>query len=119
MTNTQVAKAGVGYLMKYLSKLGEFTVFPDHLRLYGVGGLNPQARAVRAWYNLPEWVKREYGVGDVRRHKSHLVVMETGELLEPMYRRRFDHGRIFLDQLRPMPDRWHDGAYSTVGPFLQ
>lgn len=70
MTNTDVAKAGVGYLMKYLSKLGELTRFPKGLRLYGIGGLTHQARSVRSWLNLPEWVKASYGVGDVKRVAS-------------------------------------------------
>ena len=43
MTNTQIAKAGVGYLMKYVSKMGEFSDFPKGLRLSGKGGLNEQA----------------------------------------------------------------------------
>ena len=80
MSNTEQAIAGVGYLMKYLSKGDDKTVFPPHLRLYGVGGLTPQARAVRAWYNLPEWAKREHGVGELRRIGSRLVVADTGEL---------------------------------------
>jgi hypothetical protein len=55
MTNTQPSKSGVGYLMKYLSKLGELTVFPPGLRLYGMGGLDAVGRAVRGWLNLPGW----------------------------------------------------------------
>lgn len=113
MSNTEVAKSGVGYLMKYLSKLGELTVFPPHLRLYGSGGLTAQARGVRCWYNLPEWAKRDHGVGDLRRLGSRLVVIETGEVLPPMYATKVIPGGILLTLLRPMPDRWHDGAYST------
>ena len=113
MTNTQQARSGVGYLMKYLSKLGDEKSFPPHLRLYGIGGLNVAARAVRGWYNLPEWAKAGHGVGDLRRLGSHLVVVETGEVLPPMYSRKFAGGSIFLEALRPMPERFHDGAYST------
>lgn len=113
MTNTQAAKSGVGYLMKYLSKLGELTVFPDGLRLYGVGGLNQQARAVRFWYNLPEWAKNEYGVGDLKRMGSLLVVVETGEVLPPMYHVQHIPNGIRLTLLRERPPRLHDGAYST------
>nr|CRY96668.1 hypothetical protein [uncultured prokaryote] len=113
MTNTEVARSGVGYLMKYLSKLGDETVFPPHLRLYGVGGLAPDARTVRTWYNLPEWAKRDHGVGDLKRMGARLIVVETGEILPPMYKRSFSPGAIILTPLRPMPERWHDGAYST------
>jgi hypothetical protein len=113
MTNTQVAKSGVGYLMKYLSKLGELTVFPPRLRLYGCGGLTAQARGVRCWYNLPEWAKRGHGVGELKRQGSRLVVLETGEILPPMYAVKGVPGGMVLTLLRPMPERWHDGAYST------
>lgn len=113
MTNTQVAKSGVGYLMKYLSKLGDETVFPPRLRLYGCGGLTEQARGVRCWYNLPEWAKRDHGVGDLKRQGSRLIVLETGEILEPMFAVKKIPGAMILTLLRPMPERWHDGAYST------
>lgn len=113
MTNTQVAKSGVGYLMKYLSKLGELTVFPPHLRLYGTGGLSPGARQIRCWYNLPEWAKRAHGVGDLKRQGSRLIVCETGEILPPMYSTRVIPGGMLLTLLRDMPERWHDGAYCT------
>lgn len=114
MTNTQIAKSGVGYLMKYLSKLGELTVFPEGLRLYGIGGLDPLARCVRAWYNLPEWAKCLYGVGDLKRWNNRLMCVATGELLEPMYAKQLIPGGIRLTLLRDYPERWHSGAYSTV-----
>lgn len=114
MTNTEKAKSGVGYLMKYLSKLGEHHTFPPHLRLYGVGGLNPDARMIRTWYNLPEWVKSEHGVGDVRRMGVGLIVVDTGEMLEPMYKREFYPGGVRLTPLRDVAERFHDGAYSSI-----
>jgi len=117
MTNTETAKSGVGYLMKYLSKLGELTVFPDGLRLYGMGGLDPLARQVRSWYNLPEWAKNVYGVGDLVRLGSALVVVETGEVLEPMFSRQFIPGGIRLCLLRPYPEPLHSGAYSSFPRF--
>jgi len=113
MTNTEKAKAGVGYLMKYLSKLGELTRFPKGLRLYGIGGLNAEGRSVRSWYNLPEWVKSSYGVGDVTRKRCGFVVRSTGELLPPAFAVSFMHGGLSLSPLRELPPRFHDGAYST------
>lgn len=113
MTNTEKAKSGVGYLMKYLSKLGELTVFPDGLRLYGMGGLDATARQVRTWYNLPQWAKNVYGVGDLCRLGSRLVVVDTGEILEPMFSRQLIPGGLRLCLLRPYPERFHSGAYSS------
>ncbi len=114
MTNRQPAKAGVGYLMKYLSKLGELTRFPKGLRLYGIGGLNQQGRQLRSWLNLPEWVKLSHGVGEITRAACGYVVRATGEILEPAFRLlRVPHGAI-LQPLRELPERFHDGAYSTV-----
>jgi hypothetical protein len=100
--------------MKYVSKLDTEAEFPQGLRLYGVGGLDEQARSIRSWSNLPEWAKRSHGVGEISRHLSRLMVKETGELLPPMYTRHFRPGAIVLHQLRPMPERWHDGPYSSV-----
>lgn len=114
MSNTQIAKAGVGYLMKYLSKLGELTRFPKGLRLYGIGGLDDSGRKVRSWFNLPEWVKRSYGVGEVVRSAGRLLVSATGELLDPAFQvSRMPFGLV-LRQLRQLPERFHDGAYSRV-----
>lgn len=112
MTNTEVAKSGVGYLMKYLSKLGELTRFPKGLRLYGIGGLDDSGRKVRTWYNLPEWVKRSYGVGEVVRRSGRLLVSATGELLDAAYSVSLMPFGLVVRQLRELPDRFHDGAYS-------
>jgi len=113
MSNTEVAKSGVGYLMKYLSKLGELTRFPKGLRLYGIGGLCNSGKLVRAWYNLPEWIKREYGVGDILRKGSAYLVRATGEFLEPAYRVSQVASGLLITQLRELPERFHCGAYST------
>lgn len=114
MTNTEVAKSGVGYLMKYLSKLGELTKFPKGIRLYGIGGLDLQARAVRTWFNLPEWAKVEYGVGELKRLGSRLCVLASGELLEPAYSCSLAGGSLVLKKLREIPERFHAGVYSSV-----
>lgn len=113
MTNTQIAKAGVGYLMKYLSKLGELTRFPKGLRLYGIGGLTNLGRNVRSWFNLPEWVKRSHGVGEVKRLPRGFLVRSTGEILEPAYQVQRMPSGIVLHALRELPERFHAGAYST------
>lgn len=114
MTNTQVSKTGVGYLMKYVSKLSPFHNFPKGMRLYGIGGLNPEARAIRSWHNLPEWVKQEHGVGDVKRAKAGFVVRETGEILESPWIVLRGAGRLLLRLVRDLPERWADGPYSSL-----
>lgn len=113
MTNTEQAKAGVGYLMKYLSKVGELVSFPDGLRLYGMGGLDTLARCVRSWYNLPQWAKNRYGVGELCRFNGRLLCSSTGEILPPMYRKEVVPGGLVLHLLRDYPERLHDGAYTT------
>jgi len=114
MANTEKAFSGVGYLMKYLSKLGELTIFPKGLRLYGIGGLTLQGRSVRTWYNLPEWVKRTCGVGDVKKVGNAFVMRDTGEILDPVYSVVKTGFGLLLKLLRPLPERFHDGAYSTL-----
>jgi hypothetical protein len=114
MTNTEQARSGVGYLMKYLSKLGELSVFPKGLRLYGIGGLDQTGKQVRSWLNLPEWAKAEYGVGDLKRVAGRLVVQATGEILETLYSVCRVPGGIELRCLREPPERFHSGPYSSV-----
>ncbi len=114
MTNTQIAKTGVGYLMKYVSKMGEFTDFPKGLRLFGKGGLNGTSRSVCAWINLPEWVKRTFGVGDVIRKSGRLVVHATGEVLKSPYLVFLVPGAIIVHTVGVIPERFHSGPYSTL-----
>lgn len=113
MTNRQVAKSGVGYLMKYLSKLGELTRFPKGLRLYGIGGLNKAGRAVRQWLNLPEWVKRSHGVGEVKKLPRGFLVLATGEILEPAYQLLRVPAGVVVRALRELSEKFHSGAYSS------
>ena len=113
MTNTQIAKAGVGYLMKYLSKLGEFSHFPKSLRLYGIGGLNAAARSVRTWLNLPEWAKRSFGVGELVRKSNRLTVQATGEILSSPYLVSLVPGGLIVRTIAPIPEAFHSGPYST------
>ena len=114
MSNTQKALAGVGYLMKYLSKLGELTRFPKGLRLYGIGGLDADSRQVRSWLNLPEWAKAEYGVGELCRKAGKLVVRVTGEVLPPAYSRKIIPFGIIVTALREFREKFHSGPYSSV-----
>lgn len=113
MANTEKAFSGVGYLMKYLSKLGELTVFPKGLRLYGIGGLTDQGRSVRRWFNFPEWVKLSGGVGDVQKVKNTFVLRETGEVIPPAYSVKKTPWGLVLTALRVLPEKWFSGAYST------
>jgi hypothetical protein len=106
MSNTEVAQSGVGYLMKYLSKLGELARFPKGLRLYGIGGLNRDGRSVRTWFNLPQWAKAAYGVGDLARSALGLVVRATGEVLPPVWRVHRVPGGIALQKLREVAPRF-------------
>lgn len=113
MTNRQIAKSGVGYLMKYLSKLGELTRFPKGLRLYGVGGLTDNGRAIRSWLNFPEWVKASYGVGEVKRLARSFMVRLTGEIVDAAYRVSRMPDGIALHPLRELPIAFHNGAYCS------
>lgn len=118
-TNTQKCTHGVSYLMKYLSKMGEFHEFPSGMRLHGCGGLDQDQRKTMSWHSLPGWVKREHGVGDVRRINGSLVIMSTGEILPPMYQRKLIPGGLILTQLRPMPEKVYDhGAWCSYSSQL-
>lgn len=115
MTNTQVAFSGVGYLMKYLSKLGGLHRFPKGARLYGIGGLDSQARAVRSWFNLPQWAKAAHGVGEVVRSACGLVVRATGEILPSPWLARWVDGGLQLRLVGELPASVHAGVPGVTG----
>lgn len=113
MTNRQVARNAVGYLMKYLSKVGKYHEFPKGARLYGAGGVDAERRAIRGWLNWPQWLRQSYGVGEVKRTRAGRVVRETGEILQAAFRVVRAVGGMLLFPLQPLPQRWADGPYST------
>jgi len=54
----ELARKGVGYLMKYASKVREIEVpFPKGCRLHGHGGLEPAERVRRTWWVLPKYIR--------------------------------------------------------------
>jgi hypothetical protein len=116
MSQTEQSRKGVAYLMKYLSKMGEFHDFPHGMRLHGQGGLTVDARAIKAWSSLPHWVKLNHGVGDVKRRCRGFLDVTTGELLSPMYQRQFIPGGIVLHQLRAM-EALFPKEFGFIGPF--
>jgi hypothetical protein len=114
MTNRAEAKAGVGYLMKYLSKLGQFHRFPKGMRLYGIGGLNADGKAVRSWINLPEWAKALYGVGELVKKSCGLVVRASGEILSSPFHVQLVPGGLRVRLVGQLVPRWFDGPYSAL-----
>lgn len=114
MTQGEKARTGVGYLMKYLSKLGEFHRFPKGLRLYGIGGLDAAGKSVRQWFNLPQWAKNLHGVGDLTRAAAGLVVRATGEVLSTPWAVRLVPGGLLMSLVGTLAPRLHDGAYSLL-----
>lgn len=117
-THRTQASNAVGYLMKYLSKISPFHVFPKGARLYGIGGLTTEARDICSWLNLPSYLKQQFGVGELRTAAGRRVVRETGEVLAAMYRRVFHLAGMRLYSNGPIPERWADGPYSALRPHL-
>jgi len=118
MSECDVARSGVGYLMKYLSKLGEFHRFPKGLRLYGIGGLSNDGKQIRRWHNLPQWAKQLCGVGCSKRTGAGLVVLDTGEVLASPYRVSIVPGAILVRLVAALPPRWVDGPWSLCRPVM-
>ena len=129
MTRSEQLLTGIGYVLKYLSKISHFHKFPKGLRLSGSGGFSDEARAVRQWKNLPDWCRQQYGVGEVRRtaystapepgspRKSGLVVSETGEILESPWIVMRGAGRLFLRCVGELPSRFADGPWVRFQPI--
>jgi len=116
MTNRQLARNAVGYLMKYMSKVGKHHVYPKHARIYGAGGLESPDRQIRAWLNLPQWIKQLHGVGEVVRRQGRRLVRETGEVLCSPFRVLWTGGGLLMQTIGPVPGRWVDGPYSSLTP---
>lgn len=114
MTQRVIARNGVGYLMKYLSKITPAHRFPKGVRIHGSGGLIQQARNICSWLNLPSWCKQQYGVGELRTTNGRRVVCATGEILAAMYTRVRTATGMFLYPNAELPERWADGPYSTL-----
>lgn len=114
MTNRQLARNAVGYLMKYMSKVGKHHVYPKHARIYGAGGLDVQDRAIRSWLNFPQWLKQLHGVGEVVRRQGRRLVLATGEILCSPYEVMWTGGGLQLRTVGTVPDRWVDGPYSAL-----
>lgn len=113
MTRTEVARDAVGYLMKYMSKIGGHHNYPKGARIYGIGGVDRDLASIRSWLNLPEWCKALHGVGEVVTRFGRRVVRETGEILASPWRRVFHRGRMFLCPSAALPQRWADGPFSS------
>lgn len=114
MTQRVIARNGVGYLMKYLSKITPAHRFPKGVRIHGSGGLVQQARDICSWLNLPSWCKQQYGVGELKTTNNRRVVCSTGEILAPMYRRVRTATGMLLYPNAELPVSWVDGAYSAL-----
>lgn len=115
MTQREIARTSVGYLMKYASKGNrEGYSFPKGLRVFGVGGLDDQGKQVRSWLGLPEWAKRLYGAGELARCAGRLVVRATGELLVSPWVREQSGGGVFVRLEGTMAERWFTGPYSVI-----
>jgi len=117
MTERDVCRTGIGYLMKYASKGQNCDgfKFPRGLRVYGIGGLDAEGKELRRWLGLPEWAKRLHGVGELFRVAGRLVVRSTGEVLESPWVREAVRGGFFMRLVRPMEARWFSGPYSLIG----
>jgi len=114
MTQTAIAKNPIGYLMKYVSKISPFHQFPKGVRIYGIGGLERSGKDIRAWLNLPSWIKQSYGVGELVSRAGRRVVRDTGEILQALYRVVLIPSGLRLHANGPIPSRWADGPYSSV-----
>ncbi|TSE21707.1 hypothetical protein Talka_00393 [Tepidimonas alkaliphilus] len=114
MTRTEVARDAVGYLMKYMSKIGGHHDYPKGARIYGIGGLDQSLASIRSWLNLPEWCKALYGVGELITRSGRRVVRQTGEVLASPWRRVSYRGQLFLCRVGEVAARWFDGPYSKL-----
>lgn len=112
MTNRQIARNAVGYLMKYMSKVGIHHEYPKHARIHGCGGLAPSDRATKAFFNFPVWLRQVVGVGESTVRSGRRVVRETGEILRSPFELVRKRGGMYLRAVREIPAIWVSGPWS-------
>lgn len=73
-TKIEWARSGIGYLVKYASKLrskiadDDTATFPKGYRMHGAGGLDRERRERRSFHMLPAWIRNVSTLADkVRR----------------------------------------------------
>ena len=105
MTNREVARNALSYIMKYATK-GCGAPYPRGLRLCGYGGLTSMARAVRYWLCLPGWIhaRLRSGMQRVTRQGGGWWMAEgTGELLRSAWSSlRSRNGTVTLRRGNPL-----------------
>ena len=106
-TRTEVARAAVPYLMKYLSKGSDTLRLPAGARMYGVGGLSHSHRRAARWLRLPSFIQARSDIfDDWKRAPGGGWLDPTGGWLSSEFRRTWlgdayglmrvaDHGRPF------------------------
>lgn len=120
-TDQKVAKKGVGYLMKYISKTETKNKFPKNVRIYGFGGVSSVIRQKVRFYRSPQWIRneilddgRDYKSCDIRRYKGGRVDLMTGQFFESRWFFYFFAGKpvfLFVDDNFTMPDLFLDICY--------
>lgn len=70
LTKIEWARNAVGYIAKYASKGDSRDQFPKGAHIHGCGGLEPQERDDRTWWNMPKWVREVWKIEDRPRPSS-------------------------------------------------
>jgi hypothetical protein len=117
MTNRALAKNAVGYLMKYMSKIGKYHEFPKGARIHGSGGLETADKLHKQWLNLPTWAKQLVGVGETVVREGSRLVLSTGRALCSPYRVVRERGRLLMRTVSAVPETWVSGAWSRLGDW--
>jgi len=91
------------YLRKYVSKMADEVLdndkrgnpFPPGLRLYARGGFTGRALSEIRFWLLPAWLRKRLVQPErVRKVKGGFLVVDSGEVIYPPYRAKFEHGVV-------------------------
>lgn len=70
-TRSEWADNGVGYIAKYVSKIGSKDRLPAGARMHGSGGFTPDERKRMTWHSRPGWLRQlTSALQTVRRRKG-------------------------------------------------
>ncbi|MGN6234947.1 rolling circle replication-associated protein [Dyella sp.] len=88
-TNVKTAQSAVGYITKYASKTtaGQAAMYPRGARMFGHGGLTPEARRHVRYWQAPFWVRDALtGRADIRKVVGGYCDKLTGEFFASPWR---------------------------------
>lgn len=108
-SSIEQARNAAGYLVKYVSKQGSKTgAYPRGARIYGVLGLDAEARRVQRYHDAPYDCRLTLGpAADIHRIRGGRYDRSTGAFWRTPYRALFHNGLVVIINTELLNDLSH------------